>query len=240
MPWFARVGNERNLQEIILTGEPEIVVVTRRSARARRLSLRVSSIDGRVSLSLPKRCSHGEAERFVRAKEGWIRRHLARQPARTAPVPGAILPFRGRQIEVAISPDRRISLNGDILSVPGPEERIGDRVRAFLKTEARGRLVPAATGYATRLNRRMGRVTLRDTRSRWGSCTSEGNLMFSWRLIMAPDPVLDYVAAHEVAHLIEMNHSPAFWQIVETLCPGYQTQRQWLRDNGTSLHGIEF
>src|SRR5690606_4279045 len=111
---------------------------------------------------------------------------------------------------------------------------------AFLKTVARDRLATASDRYAVALGRPYGRLTLRDTRSRWGSCSAAGDLMYSWRLVMAPAEVLDYVAAHEVAHLAEMNHSPAFWDVVARLCPDYRRHRTWLRANGGALHRVRF
>jgi hypothetical protein len=105
---------------------------------------------------------------------------------------------------------------------------------------ARDRLAGACDDYAARLGKPYARITMRDTRSRWGSCTSDGALMFSWRLIMTPPEVLDYVAAHEVAHLAEMNHSPAFWAVVAQLCPGYAPLRDWLKREGGALQAIRF
>jgi predicted metal-dependent hydrolase len=105
---------------------------------------------------------------------------------------------------------------------------------------ARDRLVAASEHYADLLGRPFGKVSLRDTRSRWGSCTSEGNLMYSWRLILAPVDVLNYVAAHEVSHLAEMNHSQAFWSEVERLMPGYAAPRKWLKQHGAELHRFQF
>ena len=116
----------------------------------------------------------------------------------------------------------------------------GLRAGAFLKHLARDRLTAASDRYATQIGCRYTRVTLRDTRSRWGSCTADGGLMYSWRLIMAPPEVLDYVAAHEVAHLAEMNHSPAFWAVVARLMPGYAARRRWLKQHGQSLHAHRF
>ncbi len=105
---------------------------------------------------------------------------------------------------------------------------------------ARDRLVAACDGHAARLGRGYRSLTLRDTRSRWGSCSAAGGLMFSWRLILAPPEILDYVAAHEVAHLAEMNHSPAFWRVVAGLCPDYARHRAWLRKHGQTLHAYDF
>lgn len=113
-------------------------------------------------------------------------------------------------------------------------------MEALLKRLARDQLGASVDRFAAALDRAPGRITLRDTRSRWGSCSSEGNLMFSWRLIMAPQRVLDYVAAHEVAHLMHMDHSPAFWSTVEDLFPDHRPERDWLRREGASLHRYRF
>ncbi len=122
----------------------------------------------------------------------------------------------------------------------GPEATLGVRAAAFLREAARQRCLAATEVHAARLGQPFGRITLRDTRGRWGSCTAAGDLMFSWRLILAPDAVLDYVAAHEVAHLAEMNHSPRFWAAVARLCPDYAAQRDWLRQHGASLMAYDF
>ncbi|PTX54556.1 hypothetical protein C8N43_3373 [Litoreibacter ponti] len=228
------------MAEIIELGEPPIPVKLRHSARARRLSLRVSGVDGRVSLTLPRRASMREAQDFLRAKEAWIRGHLDRQPELCQIAPGAVLPVEGRERLIAPTRTRAVKLMEDHLLVPEGADKTAARVRAFLKTLARDRLAEASARHAKALGREFGKITLRDTRSRWGSCTSEGNLMYSWRLILAPAPVLDYVAAHEVAHLAQMNHSPAFWAEVARLMPDYQPHRAWLRQHGGALHRFQF
>jgi predicted metal-dependent hydrolase len=116
----------------------------------------------------------------------------------------------------------------------------GAQVKALFRLHARDALAAASDRYAHALGRTYARLSIRDTRSRWGSCSSQGTLMYSWRLIMAPPAVLDYVAAHEVAHLVEMNHQPAFWDVVAGICPDYATHRAWLRTHGDSLHRINF
>ena len=131
-------------------------------------------------------------------------------------------------------------MDGDRVLVPGPEERVAARLLGFLKTHARSRLAEASDRYSARLGRGYARLTLRDTRSRWGSCTADGGLMYSWRLILAPPEVLEYVAAHEVAHLQEMNHSADFWALVTQLYGPYQAQRRWLHREGAALHRIRF
>ena len=124
--------------------------------------------------------------------------------------------------------------------VPGPQDKAGKRLAGHLKALARARLAEASDHYAAKLGRPYSAITLRDTRSRWGSCTAEGRLMYSWRLILAPPEVLDYVVAHEVAHLAQMNHSPAFWAEVERLYGSYAAPRGWLRRQGSDLHRYRF
>lgn len=219
---------------------PPVEITLRRSARARRFSLRVSRLDGRVTLSLPLRAAVAEAMAFARAQEGWIRDTLAQMPVRAAVGLGSVVPVEGRPLRVEPGPGRAVRIIDNALLVPGDPAQAGVRVGAFLKALARERLVAASDRHAARIGRSVTRVTLRDTRSRWGSCAQDGSLMYSWRLIMAPPSVLDYVAAHEVAHMLEMNHSAAFWAVVERLYPGWQGQRRWLHDQGQALHGYRF
>lgn len=228
------------MAETIQLGEPPIDVTLKHSARAKRLSLRVSGVDGRVSLTLPHRASIREAQAFLHSKEDWIRGHLDRQPDATLIRPGAVIPVEGHPRLIAETRTRAVKLMDDHILIPPGEDKASARVRAFLKILARDRLAEASARYATQLGRPFGKISLRDTRSRWGSCTSEGNLMYSWRLILAPAEVLDYVAAHEVAHLAEMNHSTAFWNEVSRLMPGYKAPRTWLRTHGGGLHRFQF
>ncbi len=224
----------------LLPGSPPVEIVLKRSARARRFSLRVSRLDGRVTLSLPARAREAEAMAFARAQEGWIRETLACMPARAGVGIGSVMPVEGKPLELVPGPGRAVRVEGDSLLVPGDPAQAGVRVGAFLRALARERLVAASDRYAAMIGRRVARVTLRDTRSRWGSCAQDGALMYSWRLIMAPPAVLDYVAAHEVAHMEQMNHSPAYWAVVERLYPGWQVQRRWLHAEGQALHQYRF
>jgi predicted metal-dependent hydrolase len=146
----------------------------------------------------------------------------------------------GHQCEVRQGGGRAVRLQGAVLEVPGAVDAMAGRLRGWLRAQARDRLAEASDRYAQKLGRRYDRITLRDTRSRWGSCTHDGGLMYSWRLIMAPPEVLDYVAAHEVAHLAEMNHSPAFWAVVERLYGDWRAPRRWLHQDGKRLHLYRF
>jgi len=226
--------------ESLMIGEPGIEVHLRRSNRARRYSLRISAADGAAYLTIPHRGSTKEATKFAADHENWLRSRLAALPDLIIPGLGTELPFEGRCLLVAKGDARSVRLEGGRLFVPGPSERVPVRIKAFLVEAARNRLAHASDHYAGQLGRRHAGITLRDTKSRWGSCSSEGRLMYSWRLIMAPPEVLSYVAAHEVAHLAEMNHSAAFWKQVDKLFPDHKSQRQWLRDEGRSLHRFKF
>ncbi|MBS8226921.1 M48 family metallopeptidase [Vannielia litorea] len=225
---------------ITLPGKPEVEVTLRRSARARRLSLRVSGVDGRVTLTMPRFAPEREARNFAAEKAGWIRDRLAEQAPFVPVEPGAEIPVEGVLRRVEAAPVRRIALEPQALLVPEGATRLPARLGAFLREIARERLAEASARHAAALGRPHGRITLRDTRSRWGSCSHEGNLMYSWRLILAPPEVLDYVAAHEVAHLAHMDHSPRFWAACGKLCPGYEAPRRWLRQHGAALHRYGF
>ncbi|KIN62456.1 Zinc metalloprotease [Sulfitobacter noctilucicola] len=228
------------MSDPVLPGTPPIPLTLRRSARARRITLRISQLDGRVTLTMPKRLAEREALAFARSKEAWIRKHLEARGEDQIVKPGQQIPLGGQLVEVVQGQGRSVQISENAIAVPGPEDRIGAKLGAYLREVARDRLAGACDDYAARLGRPYSRITMRDTRSRWGSCTSDGGLMFSWRLIMAPPEVLDYVAAHEVAHLAEMNHSPAFWAGVERIYGPYKEQRTWLRKNGNALHRYKF
>ena len=220
-----------------LHGNPPIDVTLRKSAQARRLSLRISRLDGRVTLTMPQGAPDREGIAFLRDKESWLRGHLDKMAPSEMVRIGSIVPVQGRGR--VVTQGARLRLLEDRIEVPVTRST-GVAVRARLRAMARDALAEASDRYAASLGLSYNRLSIRDTRSRWGSCSSKGVLMYSWRLIMAPPAVLDYVAAHEVAHLREMNHSAAFWAVVAQLCPDYDQHRHWLRTNGESLHRLRF
>jgi predicted metal-dependent hydrolase len=224
--------------EAIRIGDPEIEVRLRRNARARRMVLRVAQAGRPPTLTLPPEVPLSRARMFLADKEPWLRRQLSVWPGAIPVRDRSVLPFGGGWLKVQAVPAGRLERAGDLLLVPGP--RLPVRVAAWLREEARRACVAAVGRHAQSLGLRPGKISLRDPRSRWGSCTATGDLMFSWRLIMAPPEVLDYVAAHEVAHLVEMNHSPRFWSVVRRLFPEHEARRDWLRHNGPRLHGYDF
>ncbi|GLK65937.1 M48 family metallopeptidase [Paracoccus kondratievae] len=225
------------MDRILVGGD--IPVTLRRSARARRMTLRVTRAGGEVVLTLPSRASLAAGRAFAESRAEWLRNTRAGMPPLQLAEPGALLPVEGRLRRIVPAATRRIELAGDAILVP--EHRpAGVVVEAFLKHLAQARLAPACDRHAAALGRGFRALVLRDTRSRWGSCTHDGRLMFSWRLAMAPPEVLDYVAAHEVAHLAHMDHSPAFWAATARLRPDYARQRAWLRAHGHELQAWRF
>jgi hypothetical protein len=224
----------------IFLDPPGVTVLLRRTARARRFTLSVSQVDGRPRLTLPERARLGEARAFLERQAEWLARALERTPPPRLVAAGRSLPYRGLSVVLEAGGRGAPRIEDGRLLVGGPAEVAAERARAFLKAQARAALVPAARGYAAAVGREAGRITLRDTRSRWGSCSSTGALSFSWRLIMAPPEVLDYVAAHEAAHLAEMNHGPRFWALVERLRPDWRDSRAWLRRHGGALQRVDF
>lgn len=221
-------------------GGRSVQVAVKRSALARRISLRIDPARGAV-LMLPVKARLAEGERFLLAHRVWLAERLARLPGPVALADGATVPLLGVPHPVRHVPGARRGVwveDGEIL-VSGLPEHVGRRTADFLKTEAKRLIAPRAQDMAARLGRKAGRITVKDTKSRWGSCSSSGDLAFSWRLVLAPEQILDYVVAHEVAHLVQMNHSPAFWAVVETLVGNHRPARRWLKINGAGLHRFQ-
>lgn len=217
----------------------DIPVTLRCSSRARRMTLRVTRAGGEVVLTLPSRASLRDGQAFAESRAEWLRRIRAEMPALQLVAHGAALPVEGQPRLIRPAETRRVELTPELLLVPHTRPP-GVVVEAWLKHLAQTRLIAACDRHAARLGRPFRALSLRDTRSRWGSCTHDGRLMFSWRLAMAPPEVLDYVAAHEVAHLAHMDHSPAFWATTEALFPGHARPRAWLRSHGHELLAWRF
>lgn len=230
--------------EVALETGP-VRVEVRSPAQALRYSLRVPSAGKAPVLTIPRDGHLEEGLAFLDRHRPWLAQRLARRPE-TAPFSeGMLLPLRGVDHIICHSGQLRGAVRivpGEGAAAPsivvsGRPEFLARRVGAYLRQEAEQALTEASRRYAAALGVNFRRVTIKDTRSRWGSCTSTGDLAYSWRIILAPPPVLDYLAAHEVAHLVEMNHSARFWRIVAQLCPDWRQQRDWLRRHGARLHG---
>lgn len=231
-------GGGRIISDSIIIGNG-MRVLLRRSGRARRMVLRVPRDGGAAVLTLPRHASEAEGRAFVESRAGWLADAVARVPGRRLAMAGAVLPIEGKALVLTPAPVRVARIEGEMLLLPQARP-VGPVVQGFLKYLAQQRLRVACDRHATALGRPFRVIALRDTKSRWGSCSIDGRLMFSWRLAMAPPQVLDYVAAHEVAHLAHMDHSARFWAAVEGLIPEYAPHRAWLRQHGADLMAWKF
>jgi len=216
-------------------------VELKRHAQARRYTLRIRATDRTVVLTMPLRGSVRDAKSFAERNGGWIAARLKRLPQPIPFTEGLELPLRGVPHRIVHRAARGTVWTeaGDdmpLLCVAGDRAHLARRVRDYLKREAKRDLETASRRYAGELGVTVRRVAVRDQASRWGSCTAAGVLSYSWRLILAPSYVLDYLAAHEVAHLVEMNHSRRFWRVVASTCPDWQRAKGWLTANGNALH----
>ena len=214
--------------------DPVPAVVWRRSMRARRISLRFDVRSGGLVLTLPPRATKAAGQALLRDSANWIAARAAALPASVVLADGAWVPVHGvrRQIVQARGLTR---LDGDTLYVGGEPACLTRRVTDWLRAEAARTFAPMAHARAAQVGRDVTRVVLRDTRTRWGSCTGAGVLMFSWRLVMAPPWVQEYVVAHEVAHRVHMHHGPAFWALLDGLCADRAAAEAWLAGEGVGL-----
>jgi len=219
------------------------LVRLRRHRQARRYTLRIQAATREVVLTMPPRGSLKEAKAFAETHGGWIAARLERLPEAAPFAHGTNVPLRGVSHRIV----HRGRVRGTVwtetdergqrlICVAGDGPHLARRVSDFLHRQARRDLEAASKHYADRLDVEIKRISVRDQASRWGSCSTTGVLSFSWRLILAPPFVLHYLAAHEVAHLVEMNHSPRFWRLLKRLCPSMARAKLWLDVHGTDLH----
>lgn len=220
----------------------KVIVRLEINPRAKRLILRLDERNREAVAIAPTRRKLAEAAEFAKERVDWLAEHLGQLPETVSLQAGQVFNLRGEPCQISLDgPGRRAVLERCeplVLRVPGDAATVHKRVERFLRAEALRDLSEAVTHYCERLGVVARKVTVKDTRTRWGSCTADGRLAFSWRLIMAPPGVLDYVAAHECAHLLEMNHSPAFWRHVETCRADWKKERAWLRRHGRTLHAV--
>ncbi len=223
--------------EVLSLPSGPALITWRRNRRARRISLRVDPAAGGVVVTLPTRANRQAGLSLLHSHADWVADRLAALPRAIPFADGATIPIAGIPHVIRHRPDARGGawLEPGILNVTGAPEFLARRVTDFLRTEARRRLHALAMVKAAAIEARVARVSIKDTVSRWGSCAPDGALAFSWRLILAPDFVQDYVAAHEVAHLRHMNHGPRFWDLVAHLTPHRKPAVAWLNREGPAL-----
>ncbi|HTM75816.1 MAG TPA: SprT family zinc-dependent metalloprotease [Pseudolabrys sp.] len=238
---FFRRTSEPTAITVAFDGEIYPVRV-RRHSRARRYTLRIHAASREVLLTMPPRGSVRQAKEFAQKNGAWIATRLRRLPDAVPFAHGTLLPLRGVNHRIEHRRDARgtvwaeVDAGMPLLCVAGEAPHLPRRVRDYLKREAKRDLEVASKAAAQALGVSIRRVSVRDQSSRWGSCSSTGVLSYSWRLILAPSFVLDYLAVHEAAHLIEMNHSRRFWRLVEKTCPDMGRAKAWLDAHGADLH----
>lgn len=220
-------------------GSATVSYTVRRSERARRMSLRVLPGHG-LEVVLPRGASMKDAEAMIRREHEWVLRTLDRFAGNGNHTlqTGTSLPYLDERLTLLLESGSQVIAKraGGVVTVTTADPHLATRaLEAWYRAQARYVLRQRASAHALALGVEFGRIAIKDTRSRWGSCSELGNLNFSWRLMLAPRAVMDYVVAHEVAHLRELNHSPRFWQHVEALCPDYRAHRLWLRKHGPAL-----
>ena len=224
--------------QVIEINDRKINLRFKRNARAKRMVLRLDSKSHDLVMTLPKRTSLAEALRFAQNSSVWIAKTLEKQKLPVAMAAGATLMFRGEMVQVQCSGGSRglITVSGGVIFVPGDPAHVERRLRDYFKKQALADLTQVSRHYAAAMEAKFSRITIRDQKTRWGSCSANGALSYSWRLILAPPFVLDYVAAHEVAHLRQMNHGPQFWRLVLTHCSQSRAAKEWLKKHGRELH----
>ena len=240
----SRQVKRRSHEETMKIGGKSVSVKVRLNPRARRLIVKVHPSTGEVAVVAPSERSVTRALDFARAEESWIAGRLAKVPQQIYFEPGSTILFKGESYVIRMAQDERggVWIDNDAprptLRVSGQREHAPRRVEDFLKKQARQHVSRRVQAHAAALDVIARRITVRDAASRWGSCSTSGAMSFSWRLILAPNFVLNYVAAHEVAHLKEMNHGTRFWRIVDRLVGSDEAEaaQQWLRENGAELH----
>jgi predicted metal-dependent hydrolase len=227
--------------ELVVEGRLVRITLKRR-ATAKRLTLRMGRDGVSAVMTVPNRVSRAEAQRFAERSNGWIATQLQQRAAKIEISHNAEFLLRGEPHRIVLTGKSRGVVLHEVslrtVHVPGLPAHVSRRLQDWLKQEAKRELAAASQKYATAMEVKVACVAVRDQKSRWGSCSSSGALSYSWRLILAPQYVLDYVAAHEVAHLREMNHSPRFWRLVLTHCADTRKAKDWLKKNGRELHRV--
>jgi len=241
----SRASTENIPERLTVQGLEEPVEVRRHPA-ARRMTLRVSRTRRAVIVTLPVKCDLKQAGDFLSSHIDWVRERLMKMPVAEPFADGGVVSLRGAPHHIVFNNAKKsgnacvrvikkndqyheLHVSGDLQSAPC-------QLRGWLIEQARRDLIERVAYHTKQLGLKANKISVRDQTSRWGSCSSKGNLSFSWRLVMAPPQILDYVAAHEVAHLAEMNHGPKFWALVRKTCPHMDEAKQWLQIYGMDLH----
>jgi predicted metal-dependent hydrolase len=224
----------------ICIDDKEITIIINKSNRAKYISLRIKA-GGEIVLTVPPKQSINKAKKFLYSKQGWLLEKISKTGSINIFEHG-YLPIMGQEYKIITHPttsgkvriiDNELHIYGNIISS-------GLILEKLLKTTLRDKIIFYADKFTKQIDTKYNKISLRDTKSRWGSCSSKGNLSFCWRIIFAPEEIIKYLVAHEISHLLEMNHSTKFWQIVSSLDNNYKHSEQWLKNNGNILHQYSF
>jgi len=210
--------------------------------RAKRLTLRIEAGGKGLRITVPPGLPEREVQSFLKRHQGWIESRITKLPDQPGVRPGVKIPIRGVPHLIMHQPGRGTVdlLEGNVLLVHGDPSHLPHRLADYLKGQVKRDIETLVVRHTATVGRKAKAVRFKDTKSRWGSCTSDGVLSFSWRIGMAPPAVINYLVAHEVAHLIEMNHGPQFWKLCQELCPDTERCKAWLKRNGSALQAIDF
>lgn len=207
------------------------------SARAKRLSLRIDEKQHIPVLTIPKRCSHNKIKEFLDTNHDWVVNMMARLPIATKFMNNEKFYFVGHEYTIEHNEKNRVTeFVGDVLKVSGDIEFLHRRVVDYLKSQILKIISEMTIEKAALIGKKVKSVTIKDTRSRWGSCTTSGHINYNWRICLAPPEVINYLVCHEVSHLKHPDHSLGFWNCVAELCPEYKETRRWLKTHGKSLY----
>ncbi len=233
-------NNTHSIALMTGAGEEELPIVIRKNIRSRNMVIRYQPLQHHISLTLPRHVSIAQGLHFVEEKRRWLERQLRATTKPVAFADGQVIPVLGRDYTIMHTGGRGVvRIEGECIIVPGEKEFLARRLREWLKATAREEIIRLATIKATELGKPFGKIGLRDTSSRWGSCNHKGHLSFSWRLVFAPYDVLAYVVCHEIAHLKHMDHSDAFWATVSRLDARQAHSREWLKAQGSRLYAYD-
>lgn len=218
-------------------GDERLPIIIRKRANARSIVIRYQPLYHVLSLTLPRYVSIKQGLHFVEEKRSWITRQLATHARHIPLEDGQVIPVLGEHYTLCHVGGRGVvTIDGDRILVHGEREFMSRRVTEWLKAKIKEEIIRLAHDKAMQISKPIRKISLRDTSSHWGSCSAEGNLSFSWRLVFAPYEVLEYLVAHEVAHLAEHNHSDAFWAVVAALFPREKQAKAWLKTHGSLLY----
>ena len=217
-------------------------VVISRKNNIRRLSLKVCRITGEISINAPKFLSESEIYKFYNLNRNWIHNQINQCLVPKIVKEGLFLPVEGNLYEIVVkkSCSKIKILENNQICIPKNISDIGKELQTFLLKYCKSVMIPIILKKSNLIQKKIKKISFKDTKSRWGSCSSTGSIMLNWRLIMVPPSVYNYVIIHEIAHLVHMNHGPLFWKLVQELSPNYSKDKEWLKKNGREIRRYIF